>query len=103
MCSKFQDHMNMEPLDEFNRCSQKAEIKNQLKCCSDCLVNFNREAQGVMSAKQDFMPSTSNSSLPLWLQQCKDQNVTKQINSDQVNYHLLKRTDCLFYILDNLE
>ncbi|KAL3838163.1 hypothetical protein ACJIZ3_022754 [Penstemon smallii] len=78
------EHLKKEPVNEFNWLLEKAGIKKQLICCSDCSVNFNREAEAVMSGnKQDFTTYSSNSSLPLWLQQYKDENIKKRITFDQ--------------------
>ncbi|KAL2227584.1 protein SMAX1-LIKE 3 [Sesamum indicum] len=68
--SGMHDQVKKEPVDDLNWLFQKAGMKNQLNFCSDCSVNFKREAQAVMSSKQE----PSSSSLPTWLQQYKDEN-----------------------------
>ncbi|KAI3458803.1 hypothetical protein Pfo_015466 [Paulownia fortunei] len=80
--SGMHDQVKKEPVDDSNWLFQKAGIKKQLICCSDCSVNFKKEAQAVMSAKQEFTTSTSSSRLPTWLQQYKDEN-RKQFIVDQ--------------------
>ncbi|KAI3470643.1 hypothetical protein Pfo_027306 [Paulownia fortunei] len=76
------DQLRKEPKDNFNGLLHKAGGKKHLICCSDCSVNFKREAQAVMNSIQEFTATTSSSSLPSWLQQYKDEN-RKQINIDQ--------------------
>ncbi|KAL0303669.1 UNVERIFIED_CONTAM: protein SMAX1-LIKE 3 [Sesamum radiatum] len=68
--SGMHDQVKKEPVDDLNWLFQKAGVKNQLNFCSDCSVNFKKEAQAVMSSKQE----PSSSSLPTWLQQYKDEN-----------------------------
>ncbi|PIN14847.1 Chaperone HSP104 [Handroanthus impetiginosus] len=70
-----------EPVDDFKLLFEEAGIKKQLICCSDCVVNFKKEAQAVMSSKQELITSASSSSLPIWLQKYKDENRT-QIHGD---------------------
>ncbi|KAK4430726.1 protein SMAX1-LIKE 3 [Sesamum alatum] len=77
--SGMHDQVKKEPVDDLNWLFQKAGIKNQLTFCSDCSVNFKKEAQAVMSSKQE----PSSSSLPSWLQQYKDENRKQTNNVDQ--------------------
>ncbi|KAG8380665.1 hypothetical protein BUALT_Bualt06G0039500 [Buddleja alternifolia] len=84
--------LKKEPVDDFNSLFQKSGLNKQLICCSDCSLNFKREAQAIiMSAKQEFTTSTtSSSSLPLWLKQHKEENI-KQVNNDQELKDLCKK------------
>ncbi|KAI6670053.1 hypothetical protein NL676_004938 [Syzygium grande] len=52
---------------------------NQLACCSDCMLNFDKEAQTVRN-KLDSINTSSSSSLPSWLQQYKDEKTRDTIN-----------------------
>lgn len=47
-------------------------IKKQLICCSDCSENLKKEAEAVMN---EFLSSSSSSTLPSWLQHYKDENI----------------------------
>ncbi|XP_030449573.1 protein SMAX1-LIKE 3-like isoform X2 [Syzygium oleosum] len=52
---------------------------NQLACCSDCMLNFDKEVQTVRN-KLDSINTSSSSSLPSWLQQYKDEKTRDTVN-----------------------
>ncbi|KAJ0499951.1 putative Clp, repeat (R) domain, Clp domain superfamily protein [Helianthus annuus] len=62
--------LNLEGNDSENE-------KNLLSCCGECSVNLTREARTIMSYGR-----TSESTLPTWLQQYKEEN-TRQTNNAQ--------------------
>lgn len=54
----------------------ESEYDKQLTCCTDCVVNFNREAQRETTTTT--MSISTNSSLPSWLQQEKKDSLNNQ-------------------------
>ncbi|KAL2526028.1 Double Clp-N motif-containing P-loop nucleoside triphosphate hydrolase superfamily protein [Abeliophyllum distichum] len=70
------------PVDGSNWLFHKAGVQKYLTCCSDCMVNFKREARGLMNDNMKSTTTCSSSSLPSWLQQYKDEN-RNQTDSDQ--------------------
>ncbi|KAJ0900763.1 putative P-loop containing nucleoside triphosphate hydrolase, Clp domain superfamily [Helianthus annuus] len=57
----------------------------QLACCGECSINFTREAQSMSKYSQNNESITTNktSTLPLWLQQCKEKNSRQITINDQ--------------------
>ncbi|KAK7278594.1 hypothetical protein RJT34_23626 [Clitoria ternatea] len=45
-------------------------IQNHLTCCRDCSINFERDAQSITNSKK---VCATASSLPTWLQNCKEE------------------------------
>ncbi|KAL2549097.1 Double Clp-N motif-containing P-loop nucleoside triphosphate hydrolase superfamily protein [Forsythia ovata] len=70
------------PVDCSNWLFHKAGVQKYLTCCSDCMVNFKREARGLMNDNMKSTTTCSSSSLPSWLQQYKDEN-RNQTDTDQ--------------------
>ncbi|KAM7463784.1 hypothetical protein LguiA_031905 [Lonicera macranthoides] len=54
----------------------KTGLEKHLTCCADCSNNFTREAQRIVNNihENESTITSSNSSLPSWLQQYKEQN-----------------------------
>ncbi|CAL5363316.1 unnamed protein product [Camellia sinensis] len=65
----------------------KMGVEKNLTCCTDCLANFNREAQNIASNNcyNESTTTSTCSSLPSWLQQYKDENRIKTINDQEFN------------------
>ncbi|CAA2970623.1 SMAX1-LIKE 3-like [Olea europaea subsp. europaea] len=68
------------PEDGSNWLLHKAGVQKYLTCCSDCKVNFKREARMIDSMKSTT--TSSSSSLPSWLRQYKNEN-KKETDTDQ--------------------
>ncbi|XP_073306789.1 protein SMAX1-LIKE 3-like [Primulina huaijiensis] len=76
------DRFSKEAVDDSKWLFQKAGVKKHLVCCSDCSANFEREARGITSSKQEFSAVSCSSNLPSWLRQYKNEN-TEQLSNDQ--------------------
>ncbi|XP_047157647.1 protein SMAX1-LIKE 3-like [Vigna umbellata] len=46
-------------------------VQNNLTCCRDCSINFEKEAQSIVNSVSKKVCTTSN--LPTWLQNCKEE------------------------------
>ncbi|KAJ8754722.1 hypothetical protein K2173_012111 [Erythroxylum novogranatense] len=59
----------------------ESDEEKQLTCCSDCSANFENEARSFRSttSKSD----STSSSLPIWLQQYKNENKVHSTNGDK--------------------
>ncbi|CAI9091394.1 OLC1v1026417C1 [Oldenlandia corymbosa var. corymbosa] len=62
-------------------CKAGGAEKN-LNCCADCVANFRREARSI-SSSDSITNNNTSSSLPLWLQEYKDEKRRETINHDQ--------------------
>ncbi|KAI4347768.1 hypothetical protein L6164_008551 [Bauhinia variegata] len=67
--------------------AKEAGVKKHLTCCRDCSVNFDKEAQYIASRISKKECISSGSSLPIWLQNCKEEIRSCRIN-DQENASL---------------
>ncbi|KZV55267.1 hypothetical protein F511_06744 [Dorcoceras hygrometricum] len=76
------DWFSKEAVDDSKWLFQKAGVKKNLICCSDCSANFEREAHDLTSSKQEFAAISCSSNLPSWLQKYKNEN-TEQLSYDQ--------------------
>ncbi|XP_073126506.1 protein SMAX1-LIKE 3-like isoform X2 [Henckelia pumila] len=76
------DRFSKEAVDDSKWLFHKAGVKKHLICCSDCSANFEREARGLTSTKQEFAAVSCSSNLPSWLQQYKNEN-KEQPSNDQ--------------------
>lgn len=74
-CKEAKEESSWSPFDNING----GHGNNQLACCSDCMLNFDKEVQTVRS-KLDSMTTSSSSSLPSWLQQYKDEKTRDTVN-----------------------
>ncbi|CAI9759828.1 unnamed protein product [Fraxinus pennsylvanica] len=70
------------PEDGSNWLFHIAGVQKYLTCCSDCMVNFKREARGLMNDNMKSTTTSSSSSLPSWLRQYKNEN-KKETDTDQ--------------------
>jgi len=68
--------------------------RNNLTCCRDCSINFEKEAQSIANSVSKKVCTTSN--LPTWLQNCKEER--SDTVEDQVciivNNHTLSSYKC---------
>ena len=65
-------------------------VKKHLTCCRDCSVSFEKEAQSITNVtKKEYSATTlaisSSSSLPTWLQNCKEERRSHTLD-DQVSF-----------------
>jgi len=72
-------------------------VRNNLTCCRDCSINFEKEAQSIANSVSKKVCTTSN--LPTWLQNCKEER--SDIMEEQVciivNNHRLSSYKCLSF------
>ncbi|ESW16225.1 hypothetical protein PHAVU_007G138900 [Phaseolus vulgaris] len=59
-------------------------VRNNLTCCRDCSINFEKEAQSIANSVSKKVCTTSN--LPTWLQNCKEER--SDIMEEQENARL---------------
>ncbi|XP_057978881.1 protein SMAX1-LIKE 3-like [Malania oleifera] len=61
------------------------ESRDKLTCCADCYANFAREAKSIRNNDSTTSTPTisSSTSLPLWLQQCKEESRSLTINDQE--------------------
>ncbi|XP_073314662.1 protein SMAX1-LIKE 3-like [Primulina huaijiensis] len=77
------DRVSKEAVDDSKWLFQKVGVKKHLICCSDCSANFEREARGLTSPKQEFTAVSCSSDLPSWLQQYKKKNMEQPSNDQE--------------------
>nr|GMC96101.1 protein SMAX1-LIKE 3-like [Ipomoea batatas] len=60
-------------------------VEKHLTCCADCLANFNKDARNIATCTAVVKTEpTTTTSLPSWLQKCKEEETTRQTtNNDQ--------------------
>ncbi|XP_048140505.1 protein SMAX1-LIKE 3-like isoform X1 [Rhodamnia argentea] len=78
-CKEAKEESNWSLFENFNGGHSN---NNQLACCSDCMLNFDKEVQTVRN-KLDSINTSSSSSLPSWLQQYKDEKTRDVVDFQQ--------------------
>ncbi|XP_019151462.1 PREDICTED: protein SMAX1-LIKE 3-like isoform X2 [Ipomoea nil] len=69
----------------LSRQHHNSSVEKHLTCCADCLANFNKDARNLASHTPVVKtePTTTTTSLPSWLQKCKEEETTRQTTNDQ--------------------
>lgn len=69
--------------DEFRLSQIKIKAEKYLTCCVDCLDNFNKEAKSDFEQYYESATTSTNLSLPLWLQKPMEENQRKPSNDQE--------------------